>query len=304
MSAVREQPHPELDAEQEVDLGRYWGAFAARWWLAIIGLVVGLVAGILATTGGSRPFQARGVVFLGQPTGPDRGLLQNLPVRWAMLEETLRSRAFVNEVGPRVGIRPEVLRRSVEIEAVFVERGQTRLEPLSPLIAVLVTHDSAAVASRAVVEISGRIVRGYSSYVDLKLQNYQARRRRAERELVQVNANLVAAERRQGSLQSNSAGLDPAAQLILLANLNNTLQFNESRQANLEGALLSLKELIAHAELIERARVIEPPEATRVPGPSKRTAAVVGALIGLIVGAFAALFWEPVARRVRARPSG
>src|SRR5919199_1917365 len=36
-------PPPEL--EDEVDLGRYWASVAARWWLPLVGLVLGAVVG-------------------------------------------------------------------------------------------------------------------------------------------------------------------------------------------------------------------------------------------------------------------
>ena len=35
----------DLDAEQEVDLGRYWNAVVARWWLPLAGLLVGALIG-------------------------------------------------------------------------------------------------------------------------------------------------------------------------------------------------------------------------------------------------------------------
>ena len=36
---------PDLDGEAEVDLGRYSRALLARWWLLLVGLVVGAVIG-------------------------------------------------------------------------------------------------------------------------------------------------------------------------------------------------------------------------------------------------------------------
>src|SRR5918912_527198 len=58
---------PELDAEQEVDLGRYAGAVAARWWLPLAGLVAGAVIGYLISLGGSQVWKASATVYLGQP---------------------------------------------------------------------------------------------------------------------------------------------------------------------------------------------------------------------------------------------
>src|SRR5919202_608527 len=68
MSARRESPPrrpapppPDL-ADDEVDLGRYWASVAARWWLPILGLVLGALIGYLsavAAQGRARRERAR-----------------------------------------------------------------------------------------------------------------------------------------------------------------------------------------------------------------------------------------------------
>jgi uncharacterized protein involved in exopolysaccharide biosynthesis len=309
------RPEPDLDFEEEVDLGRYWHALAARWWVPVIGVALGAVVGLLAAAGGARSYEARGVVYLGTPHGPGgEGALQNLPTRLAMLNEFIRSRDLVREISGRVDIPIGRLRSAITVDTIpGVERP--RFESPSPLVEVLVRQRSARVANEIVNLVSGHIVRGFSTFVDLKLENYEERRKRAERRLVVTAARLERAEKdydealaTQARLRTNPARLDPAAQLILLANnantiqfLSNRLQFYEARQATLDGTLLTLSELIAQAEQVERARVIERAEAHRESGPSRRTGAIVGALIGLLVGVLVALLWEPVARRVRSR---
>ena len=49
MTATRDRPttDPDLDSEREVDLGRYLDALVARWWLPLLGLVVGVILGYL-----------------------------------------------------------------------------------------------------------------------------------------------------------------------------------------------------------------------------------------------------------------
>jgi uncharacterized protein involved in exopolysaccharide biosynthesis len=53
------------DAEQEVDLGRYWNAIVARWWLPVLGLLVGAVIGYLVSLGGGQVWRADSTVYLG-----------------------------------------------------------------------------------------------------------------------------------------------------------------------------------------------------------------------------------------------
>jgi uncharacterized protein involved in exopolysaccharide biosynthesis len=157
-----------------------------------------------------------------------------------------------------------------------------------------------AKALAAANELSALIVQAFSTYVDQKLRTYQARRQRARRELEQVNAELERARAQQAALIADRS-LPPTEKLLLLANINNMLQFNETRQANLEGTLLSLGDIIALAQQVERARVVEPATVSRAEPPSRRSSMIVGAVIGLLVGALAALVWEPLLGRLRSR---
>src|SRR5919201_5599780 len=67
----RERPLPDVDAEEELELGRYWGALVARWWLPLAGLVVGIVIGYLLSLGGHQVYQAKATIYLGQPLSPN-----------------------------------------------------------------------------------------------------------------------------------------------------------------------------------------------------------------------------------------
>jgi len=49
--AQRERPLPDVDAEEELELGRYWNALITRWWLPLAGLVAGIAIGYLPTIG-------------------------------------------------------------------------------------------------------------------------------------------------------------------------------------------------------------------------------------------------------------
>ena len=62
-----------------------------------------------------------------------------------------------------------------------------------------------------------------------------------------------------------------------------------------------MQQQLALAKNVERAQVINPAAATQVTARSARNSALVGGLVGLLLGAVAALLAEPVlARRNRA----
>src|SRR5437868_7228265 len=67
----RERPLPDVDAEEELELGRYWNALLTRWWLPLAGLVAGIVLGYLLSLGGHQVYQAKSTVYLGQPLSPN-----------------------------------------------------------------------------------------------------------------------------------------------------------------------------------------------------------------------------------------
>jgi hypothetical protein len=56
-----------LDAEREVDFGRYWWALVACWWLPVVALLAGAVIGYLSTLGGGVGYTATSQLYLGQP---------------------------------------------------------------------------------------------------------------------------------------------------------------------------------------------------------------------------------------------
>ena len=79
MSLQREAPprrrEPKLDdldlhAEQEVDLRRYWNRITAHWWLPLVGLAVGLIAGLFLAVGGKQVYKAEATLSLGVPLTP------------------------------------------------------------------------------------------------------------------------------------------------------------------------------------------------------------------------------------------
>ena len=61
----------ELEAEQEVDFGRYAQMIAARWWLLVVGAVLGALIGFLVSLSDGKIYKATAQVYLGQPLAPD-----------------------------------------------------------------------------------------------------------------------------------------------------------------------------------------------------------------------------------------
>src|SRR3712207_249955 len=98
------RPSSELDAEQEVDLGRYASAVAARWWLPLLGLVIGVALGYLASVGGRDVYRAQALVYLGVPLSPGGAPVQSLATNPATVRELVRSEPVVRRVARATGL--------------------------------------------------------------------------------------------------------------------------------------------------------------------------------------------------------
>ena len=108
-------PAADVDAEQEVDFGRYWRAIAARWWLPVGGLVVGLVIGYLVSLGThSSTYKATAQVYLGQPLAPGGAApVGSAPTSLGLVSNYVTAESTIKRVARQVGLKPGRLRRRV-----------------------------------------------------------------------------------------------------------------------------------------------------------------------------------------------
>ena len=93
--------------------------------------------------------------------------------------------------------------------------------------------------------------------------------------------------------------ISPTDKLVSLANLNSVITQAVAQQLGLSQDRFGIRQQLTLAQDIELSRIVSPAAAEKAAGPSRRTAVVIGAFIGLIVGILAALVWEPLAVRVR-----
>src|ERR671929_2204305 len=106
-------PAPELEGEDEVDLGRYWSAIAARWWLPVLGLLAGALIGYLVAVGGSQTYRAQAVVSLGTPLAVGGGGLPSVQTNTAAIRQIVTSESTIRRVASAAGLRPSSLRGHV-----------------------------------------------------------------------------------------------------------------------------------------------------------------------------------------------
>jgi gas vesicle protein len=288
----------ELD-EQEVDLSSAWERLKLRWWLPVGGLLVGALIGLALALAGGSVWRAETIVYLGQPFAPlGGGQIQSLATNPRTVGEVVRSESVIQRVSDQTGIPASKLRSSVSTKELTAP-GQIR--GVNPLIEIAVKGDAGRAKIEAAADgLAARVVEDVSVYVTEKVAELEEQVEVSEAQLQAVVARIQTAQRQQDTLiRDQSIPLEQ--RLLLSANLNASITTADARRTALQDDLFEANQLLILAENVEKSRVVEPAAAVRTTARSSRTSLLVGALIGLLVGAVAALAAEPiVARRRRA----
>src|SRR4051812_10134128 len=276
------------EEELEVDFGRYWRALVQRWWLVLLGLVVGALLGFAVATSGSRPYEASAILYLGQPLYPGGSTpIQPLTTSFRLIDQILHSSANIRQAAAKLALPPQKLDNAVSLGA-FSVAGPAVADSPGRLATLTVKGLAPRQATEAADLLAATLIRRISTYTDTKLATYQKRLDRIKRELTVVNGRIANATAQQQEALNDSQ-LAQGKRVIVLANFNNVITFNQQRLANLEQAQLGLADQVALANQVEKARVLEPATASRLAAPSRRTAALAGGLIGALIGVTVAL---------------
>jgi uncharacterized protein involved in exopolysaccharide biosynthesis len=297
VSPPRPIDEPDPDAEQEVDLRSVWSRIAARWWLPVAGLVLGLALGYALALGGGQVYRAETLVYLGIPFTPGGGgvIPNSIATNPRIVGEIVRSEGALKAASRASGIRVARLRSSISTQAI-VATGQTRTTATT-LYEIAVTGDARRDVELAANTLATRVTRIAGEYVEAKLATLEEQIDTDERELDGINSRFNLAQREQAAALVNRS-LPVVERLLVVTSLNSTLSALEQRRSTIQEDLLTARQLLTLATQVEQARVIEPAAAAKTTARSTRNAALVGALIGLILGCAAALLADPfLARR-------
>src|SRR5262249_2016317 len=277
MSSVRPVPEPDPDAEAEVDLGHYARLLVVRWWLLVAGLVVGAIIGYLTTVTGPQFYRAQTLVYMGQPLGAiSSSPIQALNTNQAAAHAIITSDEVVRAVARRTGLTTGRLRSGSTAQAVagsFTKPGQ------APLINVIMKGSEPTKVRNAANALAAVLVSKLATATKTKV--------------------VLLTQQREADLRS----IKIANETVAATDLSDAARFiAQLRLQGLQNDLIQVTLQLAQAKNIESPSIVTPAISVKTSVRNHRNATAIGALIGLIIGAIAALAWEPITRTFRREP--
>ena len=266
----------DVDAEQEVDLGRYWSAIVARWWLPLLGLILGAIVGYLISLGANQVWKASATVYLGAAYSPVGGiLLQGPQANPTTVNAIVRSENAIEHAAAQAGMRAGDLRGKVSTKTISTGTGGTGVVRTSanPLVRITVQASTRRRAQAGANALAAIVVERLSPYADQKAATL--------RERIDSDQDQIDALRRQAS-----SSADATSKAVLGIHLGVVLDDQ-----------LQAKQLLIQVRVVERPQILARAAAVKTTARSRRNAVVVGAFLGLVLGLIAAVLWEPVLRR-------
>jgi uncharacterized protein involved in exopolysaccharide biosynthesis len=297
------QPRPveDTEPEREVDLRSLWTRLQSYWWLPLAGLVLGAVAGVLVSVGSGQTWRAKTLLYLGQPfTVQGGGQIQSLATNPRTVSEIIRSEFALKQASAKSDLRVGQLRGHVTSQAVTTV-GQTRIT--SPLVEISVNGPAPVKVEKAAAALAGTVISQVSTYVDRKIALLNDQITSSQTELKDIDSRITQFQDQLQTLQrdKSTSGTD---RLIAGLSINQSIGFAEQRRGTVQQELFQNQQLLSLAANVEKSRIVQPAAASRVTATSRRNSALVGALIGLVLGAIAAYLADPLLERRNTSRSG
>ena len=276
---------PVVDDEREVDLGRYLDTLIAHWWLPVVGLLVGAALGYLVSISSEDVYRAQATVYVGSPYANNTPITNSLATNQSTITRIVKSEETIQEVSRESGLSPRKLREGTSTQR--LASGLGRLVP-SQLYVIAVKSDERGPTQEAARLLADRVVERVGGFARSKITSFRA-------QLRSLDAQLEAVERQVSESQNQlvRGSLSGVERLVAI----NTLQLAEQRRGAIEQDRTETLQLLALAEQVELPRPLDRAVAVKTTARSTRNTVGVAAFLGLLLGIFAALLWEPITSR-------
>jgi capsular polysaccharide biosynthesis protein len=278
----------DLDAEREIDLGRWKQAAAERWWLVAAGLVAGIVVGAILSLAGGSVYQASVLIAPGQAFSPNGAPVLNYLSSPRGINDLVTSESTLKAAGERAHVSVTKLRGHVSTQTVLTgagnvaSRGAVLVKITVQLHQAKKTEDAANALGQIVKrETTSKYVSESVAVVQTAITGYQKQLGALATRIAELNRQIPNEK-------------DPLTRIVLVSQADNAAQ----KQATISNNLATARQQLALAQNIMIAQVIGGnANAVRTTARSRRNSILVGALIGLVAGAIAAIVADTRARR-------
>jgi uncharacterized protein involved in exopolysaccharide biosynthesis len=268
------------EAEQEVDFAKYVRLLGARWWLLAAGLVAGAVIGYLVSLGGSQVYSATATLYLGQPYSPTGGTpVQDPQTNPSAVGTVIQSRSVDNTVANRCSQgQASAFKNGISTQVVNSGSGSSSSKSaaqVTPLVKVSVQAKKGKVAACAANALAQEVVKNLGTYPARKIANLKAHIAFDNGDIRTIQAAIA------------NPGISATDKLILQTTLRSD-QLDKTTNS----------QLLLLATQVESPKVLTHAASQKVTARSRRNTVVIAGLIGLILGALAALLWDSVVPRL------
>jgi capsular polysaccharide biosynthesis protein len=284
-------PASDLDAEREIDLSRWRDAVVDRWWVVAAGVVAGIVVGALYSLSGGSVYQASVLVAPGQAFSPSGAPVLNYLSSPRGINDLVTEESTLAAAARKAGINVGQLRGHVSTQSINTGAGTTAARG-AVLVKITVQNQHAKATTDAANALGAIVVSATTSgYVRSSVGVLATQIAGYKSELNSLSTLI-----RQQNKALATQTLDPLSKLILVSGVNNA----ELRQSTISNNLATAQQQLQLAKTIEYAQIItRAPHAVKTTARSRRNSVLVGALIGLIVGAIVAIALGTREPRVR-----
>ena len=260
------------EAEQEIDFSRHARLLAQRWWLPVGGLVLGAVIGYLISLGGGNVWKATSNIYLGQPYSASGNIaIQTLQTNPSTVRAIATSNAVIGQVALQCHTLPSTFRNGISTQPVS---GNLSKNGQNPIVGLTVQSSKRRVATCAANGLAHAVVDRVSSFPNLKIAHFRAQISNDEKAINTIRVGIA------------SPNVSTTDKLLFQLQLR-----------TLQDDLTSASQLLLQATQVEAPKILTPASAQLVTARSRRNSVVVAGLIGLLIGALAALFWDRFATR-------
>jgi hypothetical protein len=241
--------------------------------------VAGAVIGYLVSLSGNQVYQATATVYLGQPLSPTGGNSVITPqTNPSAVGQAINAESVINAVANLCHTKPDAIKKGISTQAVATGVTKGSGATVSPLVKVSVQAKKGKIAACAANGLAAAAVKKLGVYTDAKIKNLEAH-------IAIDNADIERVQK--ATANPNISDTDK----LLLQTFLHQDQLDKTTNA----------QLLLLAKTVESPYVYAAAASNKITARSRRNTVVIGALIGLILGAIAALLWDTVVPRITPR---